>query len=464
MKTFFRCGLTALIAGWTVISCLAQMPPPPGFTQDPEIAAQLKAFAAKKENQAEMLAKASGDKLPPQFKTFFSAVQNGDWNALTNNASKMRASFKGDPRSHGAWWQPVLETLGAAEQFSYGDEKYATTYGNDIIQSIPTGSIYFGGTDPGRFIVTMMQKSSADGDPFFTLTQNMLSDAAYFDYLSLIYGGKIYVPTTNDLQKCYDDYYADVQRRMQANQLEPGEDVSVDPKTGKMQVAGMIAVEEIHALLAKIIFDQNPGREFYIEESFPFASMYPHLEPHGLIFKLNHEQLTELSDDVIQHDHDYWAKTISPMLGDWLKEDTSVSDVATFDAKVFLHHDFRGFTGDASFVQNAHSGRMFSKERCSIAGLYAWRAQHASDSADKQRMNDAADFAFRQAFALCPDSPEVVFGYVAFLMTEKRTSDALAVAETAQKFRSDPSAESIDQLVSNLKDFQAGNPRIRFQE
>jgi Tfp pilus assembly protein PilF len=51
-------------------------------------------------------------------------------------------------------------------------------------------------------------------------------------------------------------------------------------------------------------------------------------------------------------------------------------------------------------------------------------------------MADAADFAFRQAFALCPYSPEVVFRYVDFLMGQNRGADALLVVETAVKMPS----------------------------
>ena len=48
-------------------------------------------------------------------------------------------------------------------------------------------------------------------------------------------------------------------------------------------------------------------------------------------------------------------------------------------------------------------------------------------------MNDAADFAYRQSWALCPYSPETVVRYVNLLMSESRFSDALLVAETAAK-------------------------------
>jgi hypothetical protein len=426
----------------------------PEFVQDSEIRAQLKLFATEKESQAQSLASAEGKELPPEFKAFFSAVENGDWEAATNDYAKMKGRLSDDNALRGSWWQPVLEVFGSAEQFALGDEKYAAAFGNDIIQSLPPGSIYFGGTDPGRFIVTALEKSQRDGEPFFGLSQNPLTDTSYLDYLRSMYRDKIYIPTAADSQKCYDDYYWDFQERRATRQLLPGESVTNGPD-GKMQVNSYMSVLQVRSLLAKMTFDQNTDREFYVEESFPLEWMYPYLEPHGLIFKMNREPLPAISEDMLQQDHDYWAKNITPIIGDWLTDETTVTNIAAFAEKVYLHHDFNGFTGDPAFVENAFSHQMFSKERSSIAGLYAWRAQHNVDAADKQRMDAAADFAFRQAWALCPDSPEAVLQYVRFLMSEKRFTDALAVAETAAKFRSGPGVGTFDQLVSNLKNSHA---------
>jgi Flp pilus assembly protein TadD len=102
---------------------------------------------------------------------------------------------------------------------------------------------------------------------------------------------------------------------------------------------------------------------------------------------------------------------------------------------------------------------MFSKERSSIAGLYAWRAQHASDAREKERMNEAADFAFRQAFALCPYSPEAVYRYVNLLLAQGRTSDAVLITETASKMPEikGQAGDQLGNLVKQLKQFQKGN-------
>jgi thioredoxin-like negative regulator of GroEL len=99
---------------------------------------------------------------------------------------------------------------------------------------------------------------------------------------------------------------------------------------------------------------------------------------------------------------------------------------------------------------------MFSKLRSSIAGLYAWRLKQAAGAAEKERMAREADFAFRQAWVLCPYSPEAVFRYVNFLLEQKRAADALLVAETAAQMPSmqGKDGEQLRGLVEQLKKFQ----------
>ena len=417
--------------------------------KNPEVAAQLKSFAAEKEAQESKLIEAdekdfaenyarSGAKIVrPDCQPFFAAAAKGDWQTVSNLWSEMEKHTLGLSKAtngypHGMWLQPVRETFGAVEAFAVGDEKYSKAFGDDVIQSIPHGSIYFGGTDPGRFIITAMCKSQANGDPFFTLTQNALADGTYLDYLHSMYGDKIYIPTQEDSQKSFQDYVADVQLRLKDNKLKPGEDVKVT--AGRVQVSGVVAVMEINGLLVKTIFDKTPDRGFYIEESFPLDWMYPNLEPHGLIFKINRQPLPELSGEIIQRDHDYWTKYIQSMIGDWLNDDTSVEAVTTFSEKVFLRHDFSGFTGDPQFVQNEYSCKMFSKLRSSIAGLYVWRMNQAATADEKERMAREADFACRQALALCPYLPEAIKNYADFLKSQNRDADAALVSEMAKQF------------------------------
>ncbi len=230
-----------------------------------EASTQLKQFITAQEVQARKLAKQDGMNLPSDFDLFCKAAQTGDWQTATNLFGRMSKRIQDDSSVHGSWWSATMDAYGVFEMFPPGD-KYATAFGSDIIQSIPDGSIYFGGTDPGRFIVTAMSESHADGKPFFTFTQNALADGTYLDYLRSMYGGKLYIPTAEDSQKCFQDYTEDVARRQQSNQLKPGENVTI--KDGRIQVSGQVAVMEINGLLVKTIFERILAMNFTLKKAF----------------------------------------------------------------------------------------------------------------------------------------------------------------------------------------------------
>jgi hypothetical protein len=429
-------GLLALGLGLAICSCGKKSFTSWNAVKSPDVASQLKSFVTEKEAQVNSAPDAS----PSAFAPFFAAAKSGNWLALNNefkelsqHAPQYRHSGTNDLRLEGTQWAAIVEIWGAFDAFSHGDQKYPALYAGDVIESIPPGSIYFGGTDNGRFLITAMQKSQVDGDPFFTLTQNALADGTYLDYLRSMYGDKIYIPTTKDLQKCFDDYSAGAKERLKNHQLKRGENFSVDAN-GKALIGGVVAVMEINGLIAKVIFDKNTNQDFYMEQSFPLDWMYPYLEPHGPIFKLNHQSLDELSGDIIQQDHDYWMKTASPLIGDWLNDDTSVKDVVSFAKKVFLKHDYSGFTGAQGYVENTYASRAFAWDRSNIARLYLWRMNRAGTADEKARMARAADFAFRQAVALCPFVKQTVNDYADFLTSQDRSDDAALAHQMAREF------------------------------
>jgi len=66
-----------------------------------------------------------------------------------------------------------------------------------------------------------------------------------------------------------------------------------------------------------------------------------------------------------------------------------------------------------------------------------------------------ADFAYRQAWALCPYSPEAIFRCANLLVDQQRKFDALVVAETAARVIpaddiSNTKAQ-VDNLIRTLK-------------
>jgi tetratricopeptide (TPR) repeat protein len=247
-----------------------------------------------------------------------------------------------------------------------------------------------------------------------------------------------------------------------------------------VQVSGQVAVMNINGLLCKVIFDQNPTNSFYVEESFPLKWMYPYETPHGIIMKINRNPLPELSDDVFKLDHEFWSKYSARLCGNWITYDTSVKQITDFAERTYINNNYRGYTGDHAFVRDNDAQKAFSKLRSSQAGMYAWRCfPHSPQNpvgcppefVQKSAASQAAliretDFAFKQAFAFCPYSPEAVYRYVNFLMQRAQAAemsgqmdqavrhfdDAILIAKTCKKL--DPYNDSITGLIKTVQDYK----------
>ena len=433
----------------------------PPATNATNLPPRVLSFCAEKGSQIQRLAERLKVEVPQAVTEYVDAAKKGDW-AQAFDLFREARDLLGSPSNsreqttlESTALAATLEIQLALEQFVEGEPKYALAFGDDIIKSIPRGSIYFGGTDPGRGLVTTLCASHEKADPFFTLTQNALADGRYLEYLRTMYGDRIYTPAAKDSEGAFQEYLDDAKRRLVHDkdfpdgprQIKPGEDVHI--RNGKVNVSGQMAVMSINGLLAKTIFDHNPDLEFFIEESFPLDWMYPHLSPHGLVMKINRKPLASISPEAVEKDRKYWLEQQRSMIGNWLKPETSVKGICAFAEKVFSDRNLEGFTGDPKFVQSDHATKMYSKLRSSIGGVYAWRANNGKDAAEKEHMRREADFAFRQAFALCPSSPEAVFRYVNLLLEQKRFDDALSVTETAAKLN--PANSQFDHLAKQVE-------------
>jgi thioredoxin-like negative regulator of GroEL len=73
-------------------------------------------------------------------------------------------------------------------------------------------------------------------------------------------------------------------------------------------------------------------------------------------------------------------------------------------------------------------------------------------------MTVAADFAFRQAWALCPYSPEAVYCYVNVLLPQNRFDDAVRVAEAFAALPQNKDNEQAAHLLTQLKQMQTEHP------
>ncbi len=429
---------------------------PSSSLSSPELPPELIAFADRKDRHARELAARFNPQLPPVIWAFFDAAKQGSWPEVARLGEELRGlklppeAPKPDPMLIAQVWSWIMEIYMAFAQFALGEPKYAFAFGRGIIDSIPPGSIYFGGTDPGRSLITALCRAHETGDPFFTLTQNSLVTPPYLRYLQAIYGHHIYVPPEQDLEQVKNDYFADYERRQKENKLLPGE--KVEKVEGKLEPKSAVPVMRLNAALAKLVFDRNPDRQFFVEQSFTMDWMRPHLAPHGLILAVSRQPLSSIPAEAVQKDQAFWRDRLGQTLGDWLRPETPMSEVCAFAEKVCLRKDLAGFNGDPKYVNSEPACENFSNLRTSIAGLYAWRARTDSNAAERRRTAEAADFAYRQAFALAPRSLKVVVGLASHYLAEHQFADALRLAETACKLAPDQS--QLQMLLGQIRNRQ----------
>lgn len=267
-------------------------------------------------------------------------------------------------------------------------------------------AIFFGGTDPGRFVPTYMIYSALVRPDVYLITQNALADNTYMAVMRDLYGDEIWIPAQNDSAYAFKRYVDEVQsgKRPRNAQLKI--------EGGRVQVSGALGVMEINGILTEMIFERNNYRHaFYVEESYVLPWMYPYLTPHGLIMKINRER-TALTKETARHDLDFW---------DWYT---------------------RRFTADKTFLRDVVARKSFSKLRSAIGGLYANR-----------RMLPEAERAFNEARMLYPLSPEANFRLVQeVLMPQRRFTEA---REVMLEFnRLDPGNNRVPDFIRHLEGFE----------
>ncbi|MBO61758.1 MAG: hypothetical protein CMO63_07310 [Verrucomicrobiales bacterium] len=287
-------------------------------------------------------------------------------------------------------------------------------------------------------------------------------------------------PTELDLERSFAEYTMEAAARDKAGQPIPGEQVIRDPNDGRViSVAGQVSVMGINAKLAKVLFDKNPDRDFFVEVSFPLEWMYPHLTPYGIILKLNREEVPEITDEMMRKDRRFWAEYQSRLTGNWITDETSIRDIGLWTVKTYKRWELDGYTGARAFVRDQAAQKAFSKLRGSIADMYRWRidnyrlaitkeqdsAKRAELMLKKKRMTREYLFALKQAWAFNPFNPEVVM-HLAQLMLQMgeeqfhqgdkkgaaaRRDDLFYLTHTFQQF--DPESVLNNGLIQGLMQF-----------
>jgi len=285
-------------------------------------------------------------------------------------------------------WGALTNALGMAEP--------------DYPPPMTPNAIFYGGTDPGRFVPTYMIYSANVRPDVYLITQNALADNTFMNITRDLYGDTIYIPSLEDSNEAFRKYVDDVN----AGRIQAGADIKIEG--GKVSVQGVGGVMTINGILAELIFKENKAKhDFYVEESYVIQWMYPYLTPHGIMLKLNQEPLPGLDPKLVENDHKFWG-----WYTQWL-------------------------LGQSAFRRDICARKSFSKLRSAIAGIYDYRRMYAE-----------AEYAFQQSIELYPLSPEANFRLAQMYMNMQRYDDAEALIRGFAE--ADPKHESAKGFLGQI--------------
>jgi len=273
-------------------------------------------------------------------------------------------------------------------------------------------AIFFGGTDPGRFVPTYMIYSARVREDVYLITQNALADNTYMGVMRDLYGDQIWIPSQPESAMAFQRYVEEVH----AGKRPQNADLKIEG--GRVQVSGALGVMEINGILCQMIFEHNNYKHpFYIEESYVIRWMYPYLTPHGLIMKLNAQPL-DLTDEIVRNDMDFW---------DWYT---------------------RRLSSNNKFIRDIVARKSFSKLRTAIGGLYAARGRFRE-----------AEEAYQEGRILYSLSPEANFRLAQEVyLSHGRAADAKAVIR--QFSSEDPGNTQAKAFLSQIDSFEKMTSRI----
>ncbi|MCE0498111.1 MAG: DUF2723 domain-containing protein [Methylacidiphilales bacterium] len=336
-------------------------------------------------------------------------------------------------------WSNVDDCNKAGHWFGYD-------YGYDIMQPMDKNAVYYGGSDPGRFVPTFMAFVESQQDnrwkttPGFdrrdvtVITQNALCDGYYCRYIRDQYDPRFRPKTFTWFEKLLgrDQAYPKIpvtciSDEELATAWRQYEDLNADrikASGGAILRPGTDDVFEINGMVARQIFEKNKkDHTFYIEQSVPIQWMYPYLIPSGLIFKLNPDPLAALPPDAVRADYTYWDAYCVRLLGDprFRIDDDATT---TFGKLAFWHAD-----------------------------LYRWRGMSAEE-----------EHFLKIALLLSPQLASAVHEYARFLAQHERYDEALAVVKQAEL--DDPRNETYSDLLEEItlsQTFGTGEKELRNQ-
>lgn len=349
---------------------------------------------------------------------------------------------------------PVIPfTMNWADSEMHGHD-YGWRYGHDMLKDLDRDAVVYGGTDPGRFVPTYMifgdslQPSRWKKDPAFDrhdlyiITQNALADQTYMRYIRDHYDirrpvmdqwyhkllGRDQLYPKDPLILPNDEEFNEIFRKViEAGRNDPNSGVTFQQEGGsggvRAQVSGIEGVFAINGAIAQWVFERNKDRHsFYVEESYPLRWMFPHLEPAGLIMKINKDPLPSLAPEKIDKDLRYWHELLRELLpaADTLANTGFRRAILQISCRVLGAESGEAFFLKLfnPFYRDDVARKSFSKLRSSLGGLYQFRG-----------LPGPTEIALKEALDLYPGSAEARSRLTELYVAQQRFDEAQRICE-----------------------------------
>lgn len=371
-------------------------------TASEQVAERLERFVHGRRNIVQDLANSAGIPVPPEVARFYELAEAGRWEDVDSlyAALVQQREREGDDSMLTRFMPALLETLGVHEAVRDWPAQALLDYGKTVLDSVPPGGVYLGGSDSGRFIPTLLA-DSPDGNGPIVLTQSALAAQNYVDYARVLYGDRLNLPTPEDSRRAFNDYIADAGRRLRHDQEHPEEPPQVLPGEeirltgGGVQVGGAAAVMSINERLARMLQEANPGTTISMEETYPFQSLHGHATPRGPVLEISGDggETVPLTSDRAEEALGYWQD-----LSRRLMEDPEVAQ--------------------SPVARDAYATLLLAQ-----GGLL-----------EQNQFPTEAEGVFRLARELAPENVSMALQYTQWLVNHGRSSEAIPIVEEAVRF------------------------------
>lgn len=330
--------------------------------QNPELVVRSKVveFIRNRRQVLHAFAEHLNETVPEEFDEFLALIEAGDWEnarkafeGLTRdlrNTNWLASRFAAASHAY-ALMQPIQEVYQVAKIAREWPAQSLLDYGQALLATLRPGMVYVGGTDPGRFIPTLLNET-APGERYVILTQNQLVDSSYLEYAQFLYRDRLTLLSEEEWQRGFNDYLHDAEKRARHDAESPegprqvrfGENIRLSG--GRVEVSGPGALMAINEVLLQMLLAKNPDVSFALEQSYPFTSVYSNAAPLGPILELRvNDPQRALTDQTAAETAAYWQRlsatvSLDPTAPEGSPPRLAWSKLAAEQAALLLHRNY----------------------------------------------------------------------------------------------------------------------------